>query len=90
MNLTYKVYIKSNTLGVVCICPGAIYMCMTIILKHISQLFLSKSTTNYGERGGLLVESLTPEREVGGLYLSAQCCVLEQRHIYSLKSTGNT
>ena len=41
-----------------------------------------------------MVESLTPEQEVGGgggvRYLPPLCCVLEQRHIYSPKSTGNT
>ena len=43
-----------------------------------------------GERDGLVVETLTPEREVGVRYLPPQCCVLEQRHIYSSKSTSNT
>ena len=43
-----------------------------------------------GEHGGLVVESLTPEREVRVYYLPPPCCVLEQRHIYSPKSTGNT
>ena len=43
-----------------------------------------------GERDGLVVESLTPEREVGDRYLPPQCCVLEQRQIYSPKSIGNT
>ena len=43
-----------------------------------------------GERGGLVVESLTPEREAGVRYLPPPCCVLEQRHIYSPKSTCNT
>ena len=50
----------------------------------------------FGEHGGLAVESLTPERAVGGLTPTSAllcplpCCVLEQIHIYSLKSTGNT
>ena len=35
-----------------------------------------------------MLESLTPEREVWGL--PPPCCVLEQRHIYSPKSTGNS
>ena len=35
-----------------------------------------------------MVESLTPEREVGGSIPTS--AVLCQRHIYSLKSTGNT
>ena len=43
-----------------------------------------------GERGGLVVEPRTPEREVGVQYLPLPCCVLEQRHIYSKKSTCNT
>ena len=34
-----------------------------------------------------MVESLTPEREVGG---SIPTSALEQRHIYSPKGTGNT
>ena len=37
-----------------------------------------------------MVESLTSGREVGVRYLPPPCCVLEQRHIYSPKSTGNT
>ena len=37
-----------------------------------------------------MVESLTPEGEVGVRYLPPPCCVLEQRQIYSPKSTGNT
>ena len=41
------------------------------------------------ERAGLGVESLTPKREVGFRYLPQPCCVLKQRCIYSLKSTGN-
>ena len=36
-----------------------------------------------------MVESLTPEGS-GVRYLTPPCCVLEQRHIYSSKSTGNT
>ena len=32
-----------------------------------------------------MVESVTPEREVGVRYLPPPCCVLEQRHIYSPK-----
>ena len=36
-----------------------------------------------------MVESLTLEREVGGS-VPQPCFVLEQRHIYSPKSTGNT
>ena len=43
-----------------------------------------------GERGGLVVEPRTQEREVGVRYLLPPCCVLEQRYIYSPKSTGNT
>ena len=43
-----------------------------------------------GERGGLVVESWTPEQEVGGSIPTSPSCVLEQRHIYSPKSTGNT
>ena len=43
-----------------------------------------------GERDGLVVETLTPEREVGVRFLPPSCRVLEQRHIYSPKSTGNT
>ena len=31
-----------------------------------------------GERGGLVVQSLTPEREVGGSKHTPPCCVLEQ------------
>ena len=37
-----------------------------------------------------MVESLTSEREVGGWIPTSVGCVLEQRHIYSPKSTGNT
>ena len=37
-----------------------------------------------------MVESLTPGREIGGMIPTPPCCVLEQRHIYSLISTGNT
>ena len=37
-----------------------------------------------------MVEPRTPEREVGVRYLPPPCCVLEQRYIYSPKSTGNT
>ena len=37
-----------------------------------------------------MVEPLIPKQEVGVRYLPAPCCVLEQRHIYSPKSTGNT
>ena len=39
-----------------------------------------------------MVKSLTPEREVVVRYLPPPCYVLEQRHIYSPKSTctGNT
>ena len=44
----------------------------------------------HGVRGGLVVGSRTPERDVGGSNLHPPCCVLEQRHIYSPKSTGNT
>ena len=32
-----------------------------------------------------MVESLTPEPEVGVPYLPLPCCILEQRHIYSPK-----
>ena len=39
---------------------------------------------------GLVVETRTPGREVGGSIPTSPCCVLEQRHIYSPKSTGNT
>ena len=34
-----------------------------------------------------MVEPRTPEREVGGS-IPPTCCVLEQRHIYSLKGAG--
>ena len=45
---------------------------------------------NLGDRDGLVVESLTPEREVGGsMPTSTMLCPLA-RYIYSLKSTGNT
>ena len=38
-----------------------------------------------------MVEPRTPEREVGAVrYINPQCCVLEQRHIYSPNSTDNT
>ena len=38
-----------------------------------------------------MVESPAPEPERSEVrYLPPQCCVLEQRHIYSPKCTGNT
>ena len=38
-----------------------------------------------------MVESLTPEREVGVQYQPPPCCVHEQIHIYTRKeSKGNT
>ena len=50
----------------------------------------SVSTSHVGERGGLVVEPRTPEREVGGSIPTSAVCVLGQRRIYSPKSTGNT
>ena len=43
-----------------------------------------------GERGSLVVGPRTPEGEVGIQYLPLPCCVLDQRHIYYLKSNGYT
>ena len=37
-----------------------------------------------------MVESVTPEREFRGSIPTSSCCVIEQRHIYSPESTGNT
>ena len=43
----------------------------------------------HGECGGLVIEPRTLEQEVGGS-IPLPSCVLEQRHNYSPKSTGNT
>ena len=65
-----------------------------VISKYLTKMFSLAGHPGMhlqqGERGGPVVESLTPEREVGVRYLPPACCVLEQGHIYSLKSTGNT
>ena len=52
----------------------------TVQIKHLELT---------GERSGLVMECLTPKREVGVRYLPPPCYVLDQRHIYSPKSTGN-
>ena len=53
------------------------------------EFWLDSTTECRRELGGLVVERRTPEREVGVRYLPPPCCVLEQRHIYFPKSTGN-
>ena len=54
---------------------------MMSILVFSDRHHIMSTALIVGEHGGLVVEPLTPEQEVGVRYLPPPCCVLEQRHV---------